>query len=107
MSMDKLFLELEQEELLAKLIQAHERLSRSERRDFEYTPAYIRKGSHPRSFWEESIDSRTGVIHNGQVFTKKESIPWNLDHDTISHPGFPGGTIDTTQSDIDFLSEQG
>ena len=105
MSDDRMLVEPEQRELLGKLVRAHESLPRSERKDFRFSPAYVRAGARPRFFWEESIKSGSGMLWEGHIVTKKEDIPRNLDRDMVFHPALPNGGLETTQSDVDFLSE--
>jgi serine/threonine protein kinase len=95
----------EQEELFRKLVEAQQSLPKYERQDFMYSPAYTRVfGARKREEWEKAIDEGGSVLFQNQVISKKEDIPWNLDHDIIMHPGLPDGRIDTTQSDIDTLT---
>jgi len=104
MNLEDILLEPEQQSLLKSLVAAHNSLQREQRQDFQFSPAYIRSGSRPRAYWEESIDKGTTVLHKGITYSRKEEIPWNLDHDLVFHPGLPQGSIDTVQSDVDALN---
>lgn len=102
---DHVRLDPEQEELFRKLVEAQQSLPKHEREDFTYSPAYTRAaGARKREELERAIDEGGSVRFKDQLVSKKEDIPWNLDHDLIVHPGLPGGRTETTQDDIDALT---
>lgn len=107
--MDTIFLEPEQEALLDMLVQAHERLPRSERQDFKYSRAYIRNGAISRTQMEQAITAGgvVGGYKGGPFITRVEDIPWNLDHDMVFHNGLSGGGVDIIENDLDILRLQG
>jgi hypothetical protein len=105
MNFDQILLEPEQGELFVTLVEAQQQLPRNEQQDFKFSPALTRsQGARPRADLEKAIDSGSSVMFQGKIISKKEDIPWNLDHDMLFHPGLPNGHIDTFQSDIDALT---
>jgi len=108
MELDGVFLEKEQRDLLIKIVEAHNSVSREERGDFVFRPSTIRRtGGLTREQINEILSKRQSVLINGKLYREPSHVPHDYDHDTLRHPGLSNGVIDVLQTDIDALASQG
>lgn len=107
MSRVNVLLEPEQEELLEKLVDAHLNVAREERREFSFLPAAtLVKGARPMAEVEKVFERKESLMFEGKVYTRKEDLPKHYDRNIVSHPGLPGGSVETASGDVEAMLSQ-